>query len=518
MIGRAIKSPDQKIPLVKEWIQNCEHNHPQCATSPVKLPSRVIDVGALNTQEPRLKITTEGEIAHYMTLSHCWGRKPVIRTTKATLQSHLTSLPLASLPKTFREAITITRELGIKYLWIDSLCIIQDDAGDWEKESAVMGQIYACSYLTIAASASKDSSGGCFLSRPPPDNQCKIKCTLSSGEISHVFLRPKTKGFHDLDASFLQTRAWVAQERLLSPRSLHFDTDQIMWECKTDRLTEDGIPVDVDLDSRQSTHWDGRFQVSYPFTPEGSSLTREFVWDWYEMLENYTTRNLTNGEDKLPALSGIASVMVKRTNDQYVAGLWENNINYGLLWRRIGKAPWLEKPERYRAPTWSWAAFDGAVIWPDDSSLNSSLNPFKPMLEDVSLEIIPLGLDPNGRLAFGAATTTGRLKIISPRVDPESEGYIVYPEDGAGQDHIWDGEESVGWVNYDEQFEKTAGERYALQMTECIHPKKTLCHCLILESTGKEGQFKRVGLGCTGGGEVRLGWFENAKKRRIHII
>jgi hypothetical protein len=474
-------------------------------------------VGAMGGQEPVLKMTAPEETAHYMTLSHCWGIKPVIRTTKATIQSYLTRLPIASLPNTFRDAVTVTRALGIRYLWIDSLCIIQDDANDWERESAVMGQIYACSYLTIAASASKDSSGGCFLPRPT-DTHVRIKCSLDDGKTGHVFIRPKTKGFHDLDNSFLQTRAWVGQERLLSPRAIHYDIDQIMWECKETRLTEDGIPVDVDIDQLQAFQWDGRFQLEYPYTTKNSSLSRDFVWDWYAMIDNYTTRNLTNPDDKLPALSGIASVMISRTGDRYVAGLWESNLNIGMLWKRASSAPWLRPPPRYRAPSWSWAAYDGAVLMAMDSFLNSSSNPFKPLLEIIHLDIKAYGLDPNGRLAFGAITLISRLKQVSPRVDPSSETYQEYPESGAGQDHIWDNGESIGCVNYDEAYKSSLGPLYGLQMTECKHPKRTICHCMLLEYTGHGDDFRRVGLGTTGGGEVRAGWFDDAEKRRIRLV
>jgi len=321
VIGRQIKPPQQRFELVKEWIRDCENNHPQCATPPPCLPTRVIDVGVAGGQEPALKVVSSGDTAPYMTLSHCWGSKPAIRTTKATLQSHLTQLPMASLPNTFRDAVTITRALGIRYLWIDSLCIIQDAVNDWEMESAVMGQIYAHSYLTIAASASKDSSGGCFLPRPR-DTHTRIKCSLDDGSTGHVFLRPNPKEFNNLEKSFLQTRAWVAQERLLSPRSIHYDADQIMWECQETRLTEGGVPADVDIDHYQPMQWDGRFQLQYPYVKKWCSIFIDFVWDWYSMIDNYTTRNLTNPDDKLPALSGIAMVMASRTHERYVAGLW----------------------------------------------------------------------------------------------------------------------------------------------------------------------------------------------------
>ena len=518
VVGKQTKPAEEQLGLAKKWIQDCQRNHSHCGRSPGKLPTRVIDVGVVEKQEPVLVETKPESIAHYMTLSHCWGIKPVIRTTKATLQSHLTELPLGKLPNTFRDAIVITRRLGIRYLWIDSLCIIQDDASDWERESAVMGQIYASSYLTIAASASRDSSGGCFLPRPRA-HHARIKCTLENGDVGYVFLRPKTRGFYDLEACFLQTRAWVGQERLLSPRSLHFDQDQILWECKDTRITEDGIPVSDDTGQRDILAWDGRFKLKYPYKVSGSaSLEREFVWDWYSMLENYTARNLTNPDDKLPALSGIANIMISRINDRYIAGLWESHLNIGMLWQRSSKSPWLKRPPKWRAPSWSWASLDGTILMPSEQYIESSMNPFTPTLTAIDVEIQPLGLDPHGRLAFGAVTLTGRLKRINSRVNPSSAQYAPYPESGIGQDHIWVEGESVGHVNYDEDFEENNQELYCLQMTEVHYPKRIICHVLVLSYTGKNSDYKRIGLGTTGGGEVREGWFADSELKRIRIL
>lgn len=514
IVGRAIKPPEQRFDLLKEWVRNCDTEHSQCITPASKLPTRVIDVGEAGSQEPLLK-QTKGEIAHYMTLSHCWGSKPVIRTTKDTLTKHLHQLPVDSLPKTFRNAVAITRNLGIRYLWIDSLCIIQDDADDWERESTVMGEIYSRSYLTIAASASKDSSGGCFLQRPT-NTHVRVKCSISDSSTGYVFVREKPKSFNELDRSKLNTRAWVAQERLLSPRTIHYDIDQIMWECKEARYSEDGIPVHVD-GSPQTLRWDGRLLLSNTLNHTQHS-GRKFMWDWYQFLENYTRRDLTSANDKLPALSGLATVIARKTGDKYVAGLWEGHLNIGMLWKRLTKDPWLTRPVNYRAPSWSWAAYDGPISWVDESFVESSSNPFALMLEDIQVAIKPQGLDANGKVAFGSIAVTSRLKKADGRANPESTDYRPYPE-SAGEDHLWDNGESVGWVNYDEHYApEDSKPLYCLQMTYLQHPKRSLCHFLALRGSGKENEFRRIGQGCTGGGEVRKGWFEDAEKRSICIL
>ena len=108
---------------------------------------------------------TQRELAHYTTLSHCWGKKRIVTTTKATLGQRKLEVQWPRLSRTFQDAINITRALGIRYIWIDSLCIIQDDKEDWERESAKMAEIYSCSYLNLAATGSADGDGGCFFNR-----------------------------------------------------------------------------------------------------------------------------------------------------------------------------------------------------------------------------------------------------------------------------------------------------------------------------------------------------------------
>jgi hypothetical protein len=405
IVGRAIKPPEERFDLLKNWISECSIEHSQCIALASRLPTRAIDVGVAGSQEPVLK-QTGGATAHYMTLSHCWGSKPVIRTTTETLTKHLLQLPMDLLPKTFRDAVTITRNFGIRYLWIDSLCIIQDDADDWERESAVMGNIYSCSYLTIAASASKDSSGGCFLPRPT-STHVRVKCLVSDSSTGYIFVREKPKGFNELDHSKLNTRAWVAQERLLSLRTIHYDIDQIMWECKETRYSEDGVPVYVD-GSTQRSRWDGRLLHSISPSKTLHHETK-FMWDWFQFLENYTSRDLTNADDKLPALSGLASVIAQKSGEIYVAGLWDSHLNIGMLWKRLSQDPWLTRPVNYRAPSWSWAAYDGPISWVDQSFVESSSNPFFWMLEHIQVFIKPEGLDVNSKIGFGSIAVTSRL-------------------------------------------------------------------------------------------------------------
>jgi hypothetical protein len=553
IIGREIKPPEERADLLREWIKNCDTNHRSCSTLVSQLPTRIIDVGEAGIREPCLKISSPGEAAYYTALSHCWGSSPsaVVSTTAATIDRHRQQLPLSVLPKTFRDAIAITRSLGIQFLWIDSLCIIQDSLTDWERESAVMCAIYSQAYLTIAASASKDSSGGCFLPRPRDKHVC-VKCSLppsSNSSITHdnigtstksrysrVFIRPRPLNFDDLDNNHLNTRAWVTQERLLSPRTAHYGADQLLWECCETRAAEDGVPVGAD--TRPGLLWDGRLHLSSSSGPQIQSdggMTR-LVWDWYRIVENYSTRGLTNAGDKLPAISGIAALVAPQIADApweaataahepaalktpYVAGLWSSHFPYGLLWHRRGPG-WLahpQVPEGYRAPSWSWAAWDGEVAMPSEGDIESIASPAVSTVDGISAAVTPLGLDPRGKLAAGFVQLTARLKAADPREDPAAEEHQPY-ENQTTKEHLRDCGESVGWAIYDNAYCPGAGRVYCLQVTIKRYPGRQLCYALLLEPTGRENEFRRIGIGGTGGGEPRTGWFEDAAKVRITVV
>lgn len=162
MSSRSSLKPKSKrfFEMISTWIKDCQDNHSACksTTSCGTLPTRVIDVGSPDGRtEPRL-YETSGEPGDYIALSHCWGGAQPLRTTKETICSLKTCIPWAELPNTFQDAIKVTRGLGIRYLWIDSLCIIQDDAQDWEREAANMAVIFEAAYLTIAATAATNGS------------------------------------------------------------------------------------------------------------------------------------------------------------------------------------------------------------------------------------------------------------------------------------------------------------------------------------------------------------------------
>lgn len=271
---------------IESWLGECAKKHAGRCSPPKSdvLPARFLDLGNDNLRlvdavEARQSCprALAGDL-QYTALSHCWGQKAtVMTTTVSNFTSMCSSIPFESLPKTFRDAITITRRLGLRFMWIDSLCIVQDDKGDWEKEAARMAQIYQNAFLTIAATRAPDSDGGCFFSMSETpylwrrlNGQSRWDAKGRHGLVERVqhpmlwkphlasrgagssrfarwfAVRPshdirelagsgnRGDGVKDIIAAGypLLSRAWVFQERLLSPKVVHFGLTQLAWECR----------------------------------------------------------------------------------------------------------------------------------------------------------------------------------------------------------------------------------------------------------------------------------------------
>lgn len=239
--GRTIVSQDVPndalFDVVRAWMDNCHKRHKICAPTPENdpplLPSRVIDV-TKDGLDPRL-IVSDGQRGHYAALSHCWGGLQLLQTKAATLAQYQDYIPMDQLSKSFKDAITIARKLRIPFLWIDSLCIVQDSEQDWHHESALMSSIYRNSILTISATGAVDGSRGCFIPEVHSDIvQLPQMFSDTNGRAYVTGSRLGTYGppWADKVASGpLFQRAWALQESCLSRGILHCCTGQLVWEC-----------------------------------------------------------------------------------------------------------------------------------------------------------------------------------------------------------------------------------------------------------------------------------------------
>ncbi|KLU91090.1 hypothetical protein MAPG_09613 [Magnaporthiopsis poae ATCC 64411] len=213
----------QHMLLINAWLRECDNHHDHSPSpSDVSLPKRVIDVGEHPHGPGFVRLLeTNGLVVHarYIALSYRWRAETTnASTTKANLDERLTAIELDRLPRTFRDVVYIARVLRVRFVWIDSLCILQGKDGDWDTEAAEMGATYASAYLTIAATAAADG-----LFHPRAQSGAAAASSFVSVE---EFER-------DLNAGELSERGWVLQERCLSRRTIHFTAAQTYWECES---------------------------------------------------------------------------------------------------------------------------------------------------------------------------------------------------------------------------------------------------------------------------------------------
>lgn len=321
-------------------------------------PTRLLEVGRHGDVHIRL---VEGEgtrSAPYIALTYCWGGDVSVKTTLANLHDMASGISISTLPQVFQDAIQITRDLGVSYLWIDAMCILQDSPADWELESARMADVYSQAFLTIAAASSTAASQG-FIRERPPTREFAVDWISDDGSPTLV------KGRLDPTGNFLVShrpelpwslRGWTLQEHVLSTRVVMFSDIEIQWSCQSSQHCE----------CRGLDNFMHRFIYASIHKMQSPRAVYRY---WQNIVaSDYSKRELTQGQDKLPALSGIASVVSKQTGSDYVAGLWADNLIRDLCWYRNIYPQNLEKkpsslPREYRAPSFSWASIEDEIIY-----------------------------------------------------------------------------------------------------------------------------------------------------------
>ncbi len=401
--------------MIQEWLAICMTSHAACKIkalrsphSPsgdiVALPTRVIDVGLGDGSQEPLLLETKGLNGLYFTLSHCWGTGRVTRTTMATLEAHKRAIPMAGLSPNFRDAILVTRRLGARYLWIDSLCIIQDSHTDWESESSRMAQIYNHSALTLSAAKARCADEGFLKARIPlEDRSVRVPYRdPTNGSTGWFYLCPPLRDFDtEFGRSHLSGRGWTLQERTLSRRNVSFGEDQLHWECQTLKWSESTRFLEVDISSGLSSIGS--------LNSIGSSSQAGILKTWYSLVGEFSRRMLTKGDDKLPALSGLANVVCRALcgregmeRESYLAGIWKQDLIRGLLWKSFG--PTKADQVKVRPPSWSWVSHAGRIDYGHE---------LKAAPDITGAEVsITAGLDPFGQVKYGMLTVRGCIKAV----------------------------------------------------------------------------------------------------------
>ena len=370
---------EECLTTLQSWFYNCKASHQLCRPAQMsELPTRIIDVGsnAVSTADVSLVATENSMSGEYMALSYCWGNPPVHRVLK-TLQSNIDQFKrqicFDSLPLTLQHAVMLTRRLCLRYLWIDALCIIQDDRNDWRREAAKMCDVYSNAAITVVACRSDGSSGGIFGPQkyseciwvPYKETYVNVSNDYGRDHEYNILLHERS----DLDP--VHTRAWTLQEAILSNRAVFFTSQEIRWECNTCRhcqCRKISKQYPASLDAEEAPYELYRTWRLEDFFP--ATTTDEAYEQWLLMYNFYTARVLTNDSDRLVALGGLArrfaEIMKARfgRHEQYLAGIWRGSLPRDLLWhiefKGLSKIENRrhERPKMWRAPSWSWAAME----------------------------------------------------------------------------------------------------------------------------------------------------------------
>ena len=400
---------DQYWKLAKGWLSECLSHHTRCkhgTSAEDYYPTRLIDVRANSSDcELRLYSTSNGPTKEpYMTLSHCWGKARFLRLTSLTHDRLQQGFALAELPPTFQDAIMVTKALGINFLWIDALCIIQDSLEDWQHESTTMSQVYSNSMCNISALDAHDSTGGLFFERETSNvPYCSFTaCRKFKGK------RVYEVAYHDfwsdsVNHAPLTRRAWVLQERLLSPRVLLFGKRQLLWECNQLRACEfypKGMYIFDHTDTITDMFLKGSVMTILHGVPDNALTSSQMHGAWNDIVQVYTKCSLTMSKDKLVAISGIVKCLQPSFKIDYLAGLWRDDLLEQLLWhvefhdeeRRYLAG---EKRTEYRAPSWSWASVDAPIGRP---VIHSEIFHMATIIE---AHVTPVTEDATGQIADG---------------------------------------------------------------------------------------------------------------------
>lgn len=355
--------------MMRVWLQTCRDHHEVCkkdAASVVNenkqtiLPTRLIDISRIEEGIVTL-VDTKGARGNYCALSYCWGRDTDkhIKTTRATLSDHQAGIRFERLPQVFKDAIQVTHEIGLRYLWADSLCIIQGDDNDWKAEAGNMSEVYRNADLVIAAAGASNPSQGCFVSRtlaPFPETQVSHIPLINNPKSFKSIWIQQLMSWTDPATGPLQKRGWTLQETYLARRSVSFMPSGMFWQCQ-------------ELKTNERT-------FGYPIL-HGDS--------WVSLLAAFSERQLTKKEDRLFAIQGLVNE-VKADFGHYQKGVFTKYIAAQILWSIRKTFDESEEANRVEiwdgAPSWSWAHKSSRKwFWFEEDGIHDSLQANKSPVE-----------------------------------------------------------------------------------------------------------------------------------------
>ncbi|KAI0888539.1 heterokaryon incompatibility protein-domain-containing protein [Annulohypoxylon maeteangense] len=446
------RRPD--LELAKSWFRECRDNHKFCVTlspSHDAYPTRLLRITSDASEIIAVSLTESRDArGPYLALSHCWGTVKPLVTTSMNYETHRKGIRLQDLPASFQHAVLVTRYFGFEFLWIDSLCIMQDSREDWERECPRMADIYSNATVTIAASDAPNSSQGFLHDYPPADADIislNVRAGLECDGITAPIMLECATEIPSIGVTMandwgtnLSTRGWALQERLLSNRMLSFRKSRTVWECQQVCYADD----------RHHPFTLGPMmlsEIAQVRRVEDINTEGEIFQYWREVAETFADCSLTHVSDRLPALSGLASRFSLRLNDNYAAGIWLRDIHAGLSWNvehRYGFDP--KFPQRRLCsyvesagqeylktiPSWSWLSSGCGVSF---ESRFDQPGRMRSDLQISSVEINLSGTDSFGRVRGGRLKVNGRIKncILDSRSHNQNLYDDVYDQESTAK-------------------------------------------------------------------------------------
>lgn len=513
---------EETVAAIRQGLEECQEEHGSCPKrGRHPLPVRVIDVSS--PSGIRLRETIPGETGQYATLSYCWGGLSQLTTNTANLSSHLQRIDPSSLSKTISDAIQVCRLIGMPHLWVDALCIVQDDEVDKRNQIRDMGRIYKLATFSIVAASAEKAADGFLNSHlnndTPSWSDCtKISVLVGSDKTAAAWLVNTWDYQRKITANRVFSRGWTFQEWLLSPRAVVFDSCQISLYCATKNSRPAGflvIPASQDrqydalqipasifggVDKCPPNHG-GRFAMAQC----EHSITEHQDRTWMELVGNYSKRDFSRFADREPALEGIAAELAAVWDDKYLAGLWKRTIMKHLAWRTaLGPTPqdlkyydqlrnertlgsWERK--RPEGPTWSWITSPDAVsLYLDIDVVDARL-----VSHDIQLAspMSPFGQVRSGTLTINAIVLdVSRLEVLCGLVGEGME------EEAADRSHRHEWEFkgfSMELDGYYVDHKPSARDSKLVYMGYNRPGAANVCRSfLVVEPTGT-GRYRRVG-------------------------
>ncbi|KAI0433591.1 heterokaryon incompatibility protein-domain-containing protein [Xylaria sp. FL1042] len=426
--------PDSSTNLTRmvSWLNDCQEHH-KCKTMLGEMPARLIEItGAPGNISLRLRQTEEVGRVAFAALSYCWGGEQPMKCVSSNILLYETTIPFDKQPQTIKDAIKVCQGIGLQYLWIDALCIIQDDSNDKSVEIAKMTSIYGTATVTIVAARSTSAAEGFLGERFPGLREgAVVSYRCIDGRLGSITLVKLGGEFESAEP--IDERGWTLQERLLSSRIIEFGSRQTRWICPETRSS--GFPLEGCTDGwRRNVKFSSKRKaealdleniraakstIDFYGRPRNSQFKEYLnaIQHWEKICETFTERALTLSSDRALAISGIAQIYAELSGDQYIAGLWKSCFHSGLLWKieHSHLTPRkIARPPTYQGPSWSWLSVNGPVNFGQVRGPSEYVAEILSCETEPANETAPYGLirEGSGRLVLAARTATAvRTKV-----------------------------------------------------------------------------------------------------------